>query len=88
MNASYNNTSGFGNTSVGFGITNQTGTNPSVLNPTSSATSTDYNVGQVWKQVRLRHLELLVQQLFNQMAFSIEKVTVTARSEHTGTETH
>ena len=41
-----NNTSGFDNTSVGFGTTNQTGTNPSVLNPTSSATSTDYNVGQ------------------------------------------
>ena len=41
MNADYDNTSGFGNTSVGFGTTNQTGTNPSVLNQTSSATSTD-----------------------------------------------
>ena len=88
MNADYDNTSGFSNTSVGFGTTNQTGTNPSVLNPTSSATSTDYNVGQGMKQVRLKHLELLVQQLPTEMAFSIEKVTVTARSRAQSTSTH
>ena len=80
MNASYNNTSGFGNTSVGFGTTNQTGTNPSVLNPTSSATSTDYNVGQGMETSEAESLGTSGSQAFNQMAFSIEKVTVTARS--------
>ena len=80
MNASYNNTSGFGNTSVGFGTTNQTGTNPSVLNPTTSATSTDYNVGQGMETSQAEALGTSGSAAFNQMAFSIEKVTVTARS--------
>ena len=80
MNASYNNTSGFGNTSVGFGTTNQTGTNPSVLNPTTSATSTDYNVGQGMETSEAEALGTSGSAAFNQMAFSIEKVTVTARS--------
>ena len=80
MGASFNNTSGFGNTSVGFGTTNQTGTNPSVLNPTSSATSTDYNVGQGMETSEAESLGTSGSQAFNQMAFSIEKVTVTARS--------
>ena len=80
MNASYNNTSGFGNTSVGFGTTNQTGTNPSVLNPTSSATSTDYNTGQGMATSEAEALGTSGSAAFNQMAFSIEKVTVTARS--------
>jgi len=80
MNADYDNTSGFGNTSVGFGTTNQTGTNPSVLNPTSSATSTDYNVGQGMETDAAEKLGGTDEQQFNQMAFSIEKVTVTARS--------
>jgi hypothetical protein len=80
MNASYDNTSGFGNTSVGFGTTNQTGTNPSVLNPTATATSTDYNVGQGMETSEAEALGTSGSAAFNQMAFSIEKVTVTARS--------
>ena len=80
MGASFNNTSGFGNTSVGFGTTNQIGTNPSVLNPTSSATSTDYNVGQGMETSEAEALGTSGSAAFNQMAFSIEKVTVTARS--------
>ena len=80
MGASFNNTSGFGNTSVGFGTTNQIGTNPSVLNPTSSATSTDYNTGQGMETDQAEKLGGTDEQQFNQMAFSIEKVTVTARS--------
>jgi len=80
MNASFNNTSGFGNTSVGFGTTQQTGTNPSVLNPTSSATSTDYNTGQGMETSEAEALGTSGSAAFNQMAFSIEKVTVTARS--------
>jgi len=80
MGASFNNTSGFGNTAVGFGTTNQTGTNPSVLNPTSSATSTNYNTGQGMETSEAESLGTSGSQAFNQMAFSIEKVTVTARS--------
>jgi len=80
MGASFNNTSGFGNTSVGFGTTNQIGTNPSVLNPTSSATSTDYNTGQGMETDAAEKLGGTDEQQFNQMAFSIEKVTVTAKS--------
>ena len=80
MDASLSNTSGFGNTSVGFGTTGQVGTNPSVLNPTTSATSTDYNVGQGMETSTAESLGTSGSAAFNQMAFSIEKVTVTARS--------
>ena len=80
MNADLDNTSGFGNTSVGFGTTGQVGTNPSVLNPTASATSTDYNVGQGMETGAAEALGTSGSPAFNQMAFSIEKVTVTARS--------
>ena len=80
MNADLDNTSGFGNTSVGFGTTGQVGTNPSVLNPTASATSTDYNVGQGMETSAAEALGTSGSPAFNQMAFSIEKVTVTARS--------
>jgi len=79
MGASFNNT-GFSNSSVGLGTTNQAGTNPSVLNPTSSATSTDYSVGQGMETADAEKLGTTDEQAFNQMAFSIEKVTVTARS--------
>ena len=41
QNNSNNLTTGFGNTSAGIGTTLQSGTNPSVLNPTSPATPTD-----------------------------------------------
>jgi hypothetical protein len=36
----------FSDVNAGLGTTSQTGTNPSVLNPVGSATSTAYNVGQ------------------------------------------
>ena len=57
----------------------QVGTNPSVLNPTGTAVSTGYNVGQ---GMRTDDAEKLGESgnSFNQMAFSIEKVTVTAKS--------
>ena len=80
MGASFNNTSGLGNTAVGFGTTNQIGTNPSVLNPTATATATNYNVGQGMETDQAEKLGGTDEQQFNQMAFSIEKVTVTARS--------
>jgi hypothetical protein len=74
----YNNTAGWTNGGVGMGTTAQAGTNPSVLNPTASATETDYNLGQ---GMRTDYAESLGESdQFNQMAFSIEKVTVTAKS--------
>ncbi len=77
--------SGFGATdytdgSVGMGTTMQSGTNPAVLNPTGSATETDYNVGQGMNTGTAEALGSAGSTQFNQMAFSIEKVTVTAKS--------
>ena len=65
---------------VGMGTTAQSGTNPSVLNPTATATETDYNVGQGMKTATAEDLGDGAGDQFNEMAFSIEKVTVTARS--------
>jgi hypothetical protein len=74
----YDNTNGWTNGGVGMGTTAQAGSNPAVLNPTSTATQTDYNVGQ---GMRTDYAENLgVSDQFNEMAFSIEKVTVTAKS--------
>ncbi len=80
QNSSNNLTTGFGNTSTGIGTTLQSGTNPSVLNPTSTATKTDYNVGQGMLTSEAEALGDSASNSFNQMAFSIEKVTVTAKS--------
>ena len=79
QNAARSLTSGFSATNAGMGTTTQAGTNPSVLNPVSSASSTGYNVGQ---GMRTDSAEDLGDGSgdFNEMAFSIEKVTVTAKS--------
>ena len=73
------NSDGFTDGVAGMGTTSQSGSNPSVLNPVGSAASTGYNVGQ---GMRTDQAELLDSgaDAFNQMAFSIEKVTVTAKS--------
>jgi len=69
------NTNGMTNAAVGLGTTAQDGSNPSVLNDSSPGT---YNVGQ---GMRTDDAESLGESdHFNQMAFSIEKVTVTAKS--------
>ena len=73
-------TGGMANAAVGLGTTVQGGTNPSVLNPTATATSTDYNVGQGMETSEAEALGTSGSAAFNQMAFSIEKVTVTAKS--------
>jgi len=65
---------------VGMGTTTQAGTNPGVLNPVGSATSTAYNVGQGLPTADAESLDGSANNAFNQMAFSIEKVTVTAKS--------
>jgi hypothetical protein len=76
---------GFGNTAftdvgAGMGTTSQSGTNPSVLNPVSAGTSTSYDVGQGMYTQEAENLDGNAGSAFNQMAFSIEKVTVTAKS--------
>jgi hypothetical protein len=67
--------------SSGMGTTQaQTGTNPGVLNPTATADQTAYDVGQGMTTAEAEALSGTGDAAFNQMAFSIEKVTVTAKS--------
>jgi hypothetical protein len=61
---------------VGFGTTAQTGTNPSILN---GGNSNDYNVAQGFKTQDLEALGGSGND-FREMSFSIEKVSVTAKS--------
>ena len=69
----------FGGSNVGMGTTAQAGTNPGALNPSSTATQAGYNVGQGMTTQQSEDLGTASDN-FNQMAFSIEKVTVTAKS--------
>ena len=69
------------NTTVGLGTTAQQGSNPGLLNPTAAqGNATDYNVGQGMRTDTAEDLGDGAGDQFNQMAFSIEKVTVTAKS--------
>jgi hypothetical protein len=76
----FNNTDGFTNGAVGMGTTAQQGTNPGLLNPEGSQTATTYNVGQGLRTDDAENLGDGSEGHFNEMAFSIEKVTVTAKS--------
>ena len=67
-----------GGASVGFGTTAQTGTNPEVLGA-AGGSGTSYNVGQGMSTANAEGLGE-TDNAFNEMAFSIEKVTVTAKS--------
>ncbi len=73
-------TTGFTNGAVGMGTTTQTGLNPGILDGTAPQTgdANTYNVGQAMRTDSAEALGTGDQ--FNQMAFSIEKVTVTAKS--------
>ena len=73
-------TNGFSDVAAGMGTTSQSGDNPGVLNPVSSASSTGYDVGQGMRTDSAEGLDGTGNDAFNQMAFSIEKVTVTAKS--------
>ncbi len=73
-------TSGFADAAAGIGTTAQNGPNPAVLNPVGTATSTAYNVGGGMRTDDAENLDGTGNNAFNQMAFSIEKVTVTAKS--------
>ena len=72
-------TDGFVNAATGLGTTAQSGTNPGALNPSSNATQVGYDVGQGMRTDDAEGLGTGSNH-FNEMAFSIEKVTVTAKS--------
>ena len=76
-----NDTNGFTSGLAGMGTTSQSGTNPAVLNPVSTGTSTSYDVGQGMRTDDAEGLDGATGDgAFGQMNFSIEKVTVTAKS--------
>ena len=76
----YELNAGFSDAAAGLGTTAQVGTNPSVLNPVGTALLPHYNVGQGMVTGDAENLGMVLADQFNQMAFSIEKVTVTAKS--------
>ena len=82
QNNSRDRSAGFADGLVGFGTTAQSGTNPSALNPVGTATTnpSPYNVGEGLSTGNAESLGDAAGNLFNEMAFSIEKVTVTAKS--------
>jgi hypothetical protein len=83
QDSGFNETAGFVDGAVGLGTTAQGGSNPSILSPTDQSTNAgtganQYNVGQGMRTDAAEGLG--ESEHFNQMAFSIEKVTVTAKS--------
>ena len=84
QNNSGNLTNGFSGGSVGFGTTGGTGltnaTNPAALNPQGSQSATTYPTGQGMRTDDAEKMGDATSNAFNEMAFSIEKVTVTAKS--------
>ena len=83
QNEGFDLTNGFTGGTVGMGTTAQRGTNPGILgaDQTANAAPGDnaYNVGQGMRTDDAEDLGTTGDN-FNQMAFSIEKVTVTAKS--------
>ena len=84
QNSSSNLTNGFSGGSVGFGTTGGTGltnaSNPAALNPEGSQAATTYPTGQGMRTDDSEKMGDAAANAFNEMAFSIEKVTVTAKS--------
>ena len=80
QNSAENLTGGMTDTAAGFGTTSQSGSNPGVLNPVGSATTSAYDVGQGMQTGDSESLGDGASNHFQEMAFSIEKVTVTAKS--------
>ena len=78
QNEGFDVTNGFTNATVGMGTTAQAGVNPSILDSTN-ANQQAYNVGQGMRTDDLEDLGTAGDN-FNEMAFSIEKVTVTAKA--------
>ena len=73
-------TAGFSDGVAGMGTTAQAGSNPGLLNPVGTASSTGYNVGQGMVTGDAENLGNGSGNQFNEMAFSIEKVLVEAKS--------
>ena len=73
-------TAGFTDVAAGFGSASQQGDNPAILNPVGTAATPGYNVGQGLVTGDAENLGSGANDQFNQMAFSIEKLTVTAKS--------
>ncbi len=86
MRSRFTNQSGtealFNEANVGLGTITQNGTNPAALNPVGTASTNEagYTVGQGMATGDAESLDGTGNDAFNQMAFSIEKVTVTAKS--------
>ena len=82
QNNNFDLTGGMTQAAVGLGTTNQQGTNPGALDGTFPATAdaTTYNVGNCMTTANAEALGDGTSNEFNEMAFSIEKVTVTAKS--------
>jgi len=78
QDSGFDNEGAFTDAVAGFGTTAQAGTNPGLLNPVGAASSLAYNLGQGMNTGDAENLGVSDQ--FNEMAFSIEKVTVTAKS--------
>jgi len=73
-------TAGFTDVAAGFGSASQQGDNPAILNPVGTAATPGYNTGQGLVTGDAENLGSGANDQFNQMAFSIEKLTVTAKS--------
>ena len=80
QSSQFNNTAGFVDGTVGLGTTAQGGVNPGLLNPVGTASSTAYSVGEGMVTGDAENLGVASGPQFNEMSFSIEKVTVTAKS--------
>jgi hypothetical protein len=85
QNNSRNLNAGFIDGSVGLGTTAQGGSNPSILDASNQANNAlpganQYNVGEAMTTGNSEALGDGNTNYFNEMAFSIEKVTVTAQS--------
>ena len=75
-------TRAFSDVNTGIGTITQAGSNPAALNPVGTASTNEaaYTVGQGMPTGDAENLQGTGNDAFNQMAFSIEKVTVTAKS--------
>jgi len=79
-NAGQSLTGGFSDVAAGFGTTsNVAGTNPGLLNPVGTAATASYATGQAMNTGDAEALGDAAANAFHEMAFSIEKVTVTAK---------
>jgi hypothetical protein len=79
QNEGFDLTNGFTDVNAGMGTTAQSGSNPSVLNPVGTASSVGYRVGQGMRTDDAEDLGSTGDN-FNEMSFSIEKISVTAKS--------